>query len=183
MVKTLFWIIVLSWMTLDLWVLLGKNQNLHQIVDRRSKFVVMVCIGSGVILAILPRDFRLTWQIRTAFNPVQQLGIGLMIAGVSLRLIAILTLGKYFTPDIAIAENHKLVRKGVYRLIRHPSYTGEFLAFGGAALVFWHFPSSLFIFFLPFLGFLYRASLEERKLLECFGEEYREYMSKTRRFI
>jgi len=33
------------------------------------------------------------------------------------------------------------------------------------------------------LGFLYRTILEERKLLELFGEEYREYMSQTRRFI
>lgn len=181
--KTLFWITVLVWMTLDLWVLLGRNQNLHQIVDRRSKFVVMVCIGSGVILAILPRDFRLTWQSRVTFGPIQHVGVSLMIAGVSLRLISILTLGKHFTPDIALVKNHQLVRKGIYRLIRHPSYTGEFFAFGGTALVFWHVPSSLFISVLPFLGFLYRAFLEERKLLAIFGEEYREYMRKTRRFI
>ncbi|NSW76440.1 MAG: isoprenylcysteine carboxylmethyltransferase family protein [Candidatus Atribacteria bacterium] len=164
-------------------MLLGKNQNLHQIVDRRSKFVVMVCIGSGVILAILPRDFRLIWQSRATFGPAQHVGVALMIAGVSLRLISILTLGKHFTPDITLVKNHKLVRKGVYRLIRHPNYTGEFFAFGGTALVFWHVPSSLFIFVPPFLGFLYRAFLEEQKLLAIFGEEYREYMRKTRRFI
>jgi len=137
----------------------------------------------GVLLAIIPRDFRLAWKSMTAFTPWQEAGVFVMLGGVFLRFASILTLGRHFTLDIALVENHRIVRKGIYRFVRHPSYTGEIFAFGGAALVFWHLPSSLFIFFLPLFGFLYRALLEERKMLELFGEEYREYMSQTRRFI
>ncbi|MCX7668105.1 MAG: isoprenylcysteine carboxylmethyltransferase family protein [Atribacterota bacterium] len=181
--KTFFWTIVLSWLIVDLYVLFFKSRNPQQVVDRRSKFVVVACIASGVVLSLLPRDFRETWIRRENFTTLQEIGVFCMLAGVILRCISILTLGRHFTPDIALVENHRLIQKGIYRFVRHPSYTGEILAFGGTAFVFWHIPSSIFVFFLPLLGFLYRASLEERKLLELFGEEYREYMSKTRRFI
>jgi protein-S-isoprenylcysteine O-methyltransferase Ste14 len=181
--KTFFWVVVSAWLVLDSYVLLAKNKGSQHIVDRRSKFVIVAFIVTGVFLAIAPRDFRVTWRNTATFQITQNVGVMLMVAGVVLRLISILTLGKHFTPDIALTENHQLIRRGIYRFVRHPSYTGEILAFGGTALVFNHLLSSLVVFLFPFLGFLYRAILEERKLLELFGEEYQEYMSQTRRFI
>lgn len=106
-----------------------------------------------------------------------------MAEGTILRSIAVYTLGRHFTPDITIVEGHRIVTEGVYRFLRHPSYTGELFIFRGLALVFWHFPSSLFVFLLPLFGFLYRTFLEERKLLEVFGDEYRKYIQSTRRFL
>lgn len=182
-VEMLFYVVVAFWLALDLYVLFAKNRNIQHIADRKSKLVIIASIGSGVALAIAPRDFRLSWLARERFDTVHHAGVILTIGGVLLRLIAIRTLGKYFTPDIALVKGQSIVTKGVYRFLRHPSYTGELLAFGGVALVFWHFPSSLYVFLLPLCGFLYRTFLEERKLLELFGEEYREYMRRTRRFI
>lgn len=181
--ETLFWVVVAFWLVLDLYVLLARNRNIQHIADRKSKIVIIASIGSGVALAVAPRDFRLSWLARERFDAVHQIGVLLMVGGVLLRLIAIRTLGKYFTPDITLVAGQSIVTKGVYRFLRHPSYTGELFAFGGVGLVFWHFPSSLYIFVLPLCGFLYRTFLEERKLLELFGEEYREYMKRTRRFI
>lgn len=181
--KIFFWIVVGAWLILDSYVLFAKNRNPHQIVDRKSKFILLAFILSGVFLAVIPKDFQVAWRSTTTFQLIQKIGIFCMAKGVLLRFISILTLGRYFTVDITFMENHKLIRRGIYRFVRHPSYTGEILAFGGTALVFNHFPSSFFVFFFPLCGFLYRTILEEQKLLEIFGEEYREYMSQTRRFI
>ncbi|MEN3202645.1 MAG: isoprenylcysteine carboxylmethyltransferase family protein [Atribacterota bacterium] len=181
--EAVFWISVAFWLILDLYVLFAKNRNVQRIVDRKSKFVIIALIGSGVILALAPKDFRTSWLARERFSTVHHIGVFLVVGGVVLRLVAIRTLGKYFTPDIALVEGQRIVTAGIYRFLRHPSYTGEILAFGGLALVFWHFPSSLCIFILPLLGFLYRTFLEERKLLELFGKEYESYMKSTRRFI
>ncbi len=181
--KSAFWIVVAIWLLLDGYVLFARNTRIRHVIDRKSKLFIIACIGGGLALAILPESFRASWLTRERFAPVHQAGVLLMAGGIVLRSIAVYTLGRYFTPDIAIVEGHRIVTEGVYRFLRHPSYTGELFIFGGLALVFWHFPSSLFVFLLPLFGFLYRTFLEERKLLEVFGDEYRKYMQSTRRFL
>lgn len=52
---------------------------------------------------------------------LQYTGLLLIIGGMTLRFIAIWSLGKFFTVDVNIQENHKLIKKGVYKVIRHPA--------------------------------------------------------------
>lgn len=177
-----FWITMFFWWAMDFYVLTIKRNEYSKILDRKSKLIVTVLIFGGVILAIAPEHFRAVWRTR-AFGLFQIAGTIVVIAGVMLRLTAILTLGRYFSPDIAITPDRKLVRKGLYRKIRHPSYTGEIISFIGLAILFQHFPSSLFISLLPTLAFVYRAIIEEQKLLEEFGEEFMEHKKNTRMFI
>jgi protein-S-isoprenylcysteine O-methyltransferase Ste14 len=47
---------------------------------------------------------------------------------------AIVHLGRFFTVNVAIAANHRLIDTGPYRFVRHPSYTGALMAFLGLAL-------------------------------------------------
>jgi protein-S-isoprenylcysteine O-methyltransferase Ste14 len=113
------------------------------------------------------------------------LGIGavLLVAGVALRLTAILTLRRFFTTRVTIRADHELVRRGVYRIVRHPSYSGLLLAFCGMGLAYGTW--------LSFLGFmapitaavLYRIAVEERALRATFGEAYAEYGRRTRRLV
>jgi len=94
-----------------------------------------------------------------------------------------LSLGEYFSGDIVIGPEKKLVQRGLYKKIRHPSYTGEIIAFIGLGFVFQHIPSSIFISVFLFLAFLYRAIVEERSLHNEFGDEFIEYKKRTRMFI
>jgi len=94
-----------------------------------------------------------------------------------------LTLGEYFAPDIVVKSDKKLIQKGLYKKIRHPSYTGEIIAFLGLAIVFQHIPASIYISVLPTLAFVYRAFVEEQKLVQEFGDEFIEYKKRTRMFI
>jgi protein-S-isoprenylcysteine O-methyltransferase Ste14 len=86
------------------------------------------------------------------------------------------------TPTSATRKEHQLVTSGPYRWVRHPLYTvgsSMFIAFGMMA-------DNWFIALLgilAFIGMALRTPKEEANLIEKFGDEYREYMKRTGRFM
>src|ERR1700761_3654363 len=54
------------------------------------------------------------------------ISITLLLGGAILRLVCMRTLGGYFTWEVAVLPNHKLITSGPYSVVRHPSYTGGF---------------------------------------------------------
>ena len=69
-------------------------------------------------------------------TPLSGLGCIIGCLGGCVRVWCHRTLGYYFTWDIALRDNHKLITTGPYRLVRHPSYTGWlFLVAGNFALL------------------------------------------------
>lgn len=92
------------------------------------------------------------------------------------------TLGKNLTDTVVTRKDHTLVTSGPYRYVRHPFYTSAFFAVLGGAIVTanWYlFVMSL----LPCVFLIARTPIEEAKLVERFGDEYRIYMAKTGRFL
>src|SRR5689334_15245567 len=61
-------------------------------------------------------------------------GVVLFVLGIIIRWLAIIQLGRFFTVNVTIAEDHELVTTGVYRYVRHPSYSGTLLTFLGFGL-------------------------------------------------
>ena len=92
------------------------------------------------------------------------------------------SIGTGITPVSATRKVHKLVTSGPYRWVRHPLYTvgsAMFVAFGMMA-------DNWFIALLgmlAFIGMAIRTPKEEANLIEKFGDEYREYMKRTGRFL
>jgi protein-S-isoprenylcysteine O-methyltransferase len=114
---------------------------------------------------------------------VRWIGLIIFVAGLALRWYAIGFLGKFFTVDVAIHSDHRLIEAGPYRYIRHPSYTGALFAFVGLGLSFGNW-LSLAIFTLPILiAFLIRIQIEERALAQAMGQPYRAYQQRTRRLL
>ncbi|TFY61039.1 hypothetical protein EVG20_g7209 [Dentipellis fragilis] len=66
-------------------------------------------------------------------------GTALAVAGAVLRLLCYRIMGKMFTFQLALRDEHKLVRDGPYSIVRHPSYTGLILKCMGLLLI--HFGS------------------------------------------
>ena len=116
-------------------------------------------------------------------SALSYVGSFLAFFGVLIRIVAIRTLKKDFDGYIQIKETQKLHTKGLYRFVRHPSYTGSILFFIGFGLsslnvVTWGL-FTLFIFWIYAL----RITYEEKILLEAFGEEYRNYQQRTSAFF
>jgi protein-S-isoprenylcysteine O-methyltransferase Ste14 len=52
-----------------------------------------------------------------------------LAAALAIRWTALFTLGKSFSANLAIRESQKMVRSGLYRVVRHPSYLGLLMVF------------------------------------------------------
>lgn len=115
--------------------------------------------------------------------PVNILGLILMAGGVSLRVAAVLTLGRFYTRTLKKTEEHALVSSGVYRYIRHPGYLGNILLFIGAGLALDSIIVFAVIMLLTLGAYLYRIQIEERMLAEIFGQEYKSYCTHTKRLL
>lgn len=114
---------------------------------------------------------------------ISVIGLYIIIVGMVLRFISIWTLGNYFTVDVTIRDNHKIKKDGFYRVIRHPSYSGSLLSFIGFGISLNNWLSLTTVVILVMISFLYRIKVEEKILIDQFGNEYLEYKRNTYRLI
>jgi protein-S-isoprenylcysteine O-methyltransferase len=110
-------------------------------------------------------------------------GLVLFVGGLVLRWVSIIQLGRFFTVNVAIAADHRLIESGPYRFVRHPSYTGSLLAFLGFALSLGNWLSVLVIMIPITIVFLYRINVEERALTSALGDTYISYCGRTKRLL
>jgi protein-S-isoprenylcysteine O-methyltransferase len=111
------------------------------------------------------------------------LGLVMILAGMAIRAQAILTLRHFFTVDVTIFDDHRLIRAGPYRYLRHPSYTGALLSFYGLAVGFENPWAALVVAAPPTVAFFIRMQVEEAALRAAFPNEYTEYERTTKRLI
>ncbi|MFX0179656.1 MAG: methyltransferase family protein [Candidatus Hodarchaeota archaeon] len=102
------------------------------------------------------------------------LGIVFIIIGIRIASMAM----KIYKVNVINFKESKLIKTGIYSVIRHPIYLSWVLIFMGCSFA---FDSFLAILFIPILIVLLEIHciLEEKYiLLPNFGEEYREYKKK-----
>ena len=82
----------------------------------------------------------------------------------------------------AFERTSRLVREGIFRYIRHPLYSSLLLLAWG---VFFKAPSAVGggLVGMATAGLMGSALMDEAECMQVFGQEYREYMTHTRRFI
>lgn len=151
-----------------------------------SNFVLNFVFGGaifyicGSLVSVL--DFM---TIRHAlYHPdfVSLVGFILLAAGLGTRLQATRTLGEYFSPVVRILPEHKLIKHGIYRHLRHPIYLGSMLAFFSVPFIF-HSLYGLLVTALAIPFILHKIQVEEQMLIEKFGDEYTDYVKKSKRLI
>jgi len=146
----------------------------------------LVYLWSAIILSVTAGNI-LGWRgigcVRV-FDPwISWLGLLFILLGLVLRWTAILTLKRFFTVDVSVARDHQLVNHGIYRHVRHPSYSGGLLSFLGLGLAYSSWVSALVIVIPITLAFLYRIRVEEKALRSALGESYVRYSLTTKRLI
>lgn len=163
--------------------LAGAARTEAVVQDRGSLGILIGLQWTGIVLCLafgwILQRAAILWQPVAIFR----LGIILMLLGVALRWYAIRTLGHYFTRDVAVSTNQHVVRRGAYRFVRHPAYSGTFLTMMGIGLAMTNWASLLALGICVALGHLYRVRVEEEALTQAIGQPYIEYMRHTKRFI
>jgi len=118
------------------------------------------------------------WQ---QLGVIPGLGFALLIAGACLRLLAIHTLGRFYSHYVRKLEGHRIVNTGPYRVLRHPAYTGMLLAHLGFVMFFFH-PLALALWLFAFVpAVAFRIRVEERSLYELKG--YAEFARERARLL
>jgi protein-S-isoprenylcysteine O-methyltransferase len=107
----------------------------------------------------------------------------LILAGFFLRLWAIRHLGEFFTVDIGLQKEHRVVQDGPYRFVRHPSYSAGMIAMIGVACLTFNWLGFIVIVGGCLAAYLIRISVEENVLMNNLGDDYRQYAARTKRLI
>jgi protein-S-isoprenylcysteine O-methyltransferase Ste14 len=107
----------------------------------------------------------------------------LLMTGMVIRWTAILTLGKAFSANVAIRKEQTLKRNGLYRFVRHPSYSGLLLILLAVGLHSRNWAGLLVLMVPATAALLYRIHIEEAALSEAFGEQYTDYGKTSWRLV
>ena len=182
-------LILFTGMGISFYYRLKADRESGEKLSRKADGTVMMTIIriGGLILWLSP----LVYLINPAWMAWSKVGLPDWIRWLGVGIGVVNTLGIYWlfssigtgiTPVSATRKEHKLVTSGIYKYIRHPLYTfgsTMFIAFGMMA-------DNWFIGALGILAFIamaIRTPKEEANLIEKFGNEYREYMKRTGRFL
>jgi protein-S-isoprenylcysteine O-methyltransferase Ste14 len=116
------------------------------------------------------------------YNIITILGFILFVVGLGIYGVARFTLRRFFSEELKIKPDHKLITFGPYHFIRHPIYLGEIFYFLSIPIIFGSlFGFVIMLVLLPLL--LYRIRIEEKLLISEFGREYVDYTHRTKKLI
>ncbi|MDA2925127.1 isoprenylcysteine carboxylmethyltransferase family protein [Acidobacteria bacterium AH-259-L09] len=140
-----------------------------------------LAIWLGVIIYLVHPPW-MGWSTFPLPSWLRWTGAGLGAACVPLIYWVFTSLGKNVTDTVVTRKGAILVTHGPYRWVRHPLYSVAALFFVAFTLLLANWFILLMV--IPgFIGLAIRTPIEEAKLIEKFGDEYREYMKCTGRFI
>jgi protein-S-isoprenylcysteine O-methyltransferase Ste14 len=161
---------------------LKHSQSTDRRLDKSSLRLLWIAIAVGVTGGILLNILRVGYFGNgSPLYPIA--GLVLILLGLIVRWIAIVSLNRQFTVDVSITNDHRIVKTGIYHFVRHPAYAGGLLSFLGLGLVFANY-LTLLVMFVPICSaFLYRIRVEEKALIDNFGDAYINYCASTKRLI
>jgi protein-S-isoprenylcysteine O-methyltransferase Ste14 len=170
----------------------SKKNNEQLIPDKaavknegKPTFILRIIFGLvffGILLAyslypsfmsILHLDYSL-W--------IRWLGVLISIVGTVFWIYSQIVLGRYWSPQLQIQNEHKIISEGPYKYIRHPIYTAMMVWVIGLVL----FTANILFVILAltfFIFFVARVPKEEKMMIETFGDIYTKYMKDTGRYL
>lgn len=150
--------------------------------DRANRWIFIalgvIALASAIVPPYADRvDF---WTIDG--EATRWIGVIVYTLGGALRLYPVFVLGRRFSGLVAIQTEHKLETRGIYSVIRNPSYLGMLINLIGWGLAFrgWTGVAIAMLLLIPLVA---RMHSEERLLREHFGAEYDAYFARTWRLI
>ena len=159
----------------------------HEAIEREGRGMFAVRVVMFFIL--------LAWLVLYAINPtwmgvlsvpfpdwLRWIGFVLGLASLGFWSWTQVALGKEWSPQLQLRKEHHLVTTGPYARIRHPLYTAMIGYGTSLALV---TANWFFVVFAitAIAGLFARIPKEEQMMIKKFGEEYKTYMQRTRRFF
>ncbi|MFX1518023.1 MAG: isoprenylcysteine carboxylmethyltransferase family protein [Promethearchaeota archaeon] len=144
-------------------------------------FIIAQLWVLGAFIFILNPNF-FDWSALPLPLLIKWVGLVLTILGMGVEFLTQIYLGRNYSTLLNIRDEHSLITTGPYRYIRHPMYTALITVGVGLS-----FLSANWYFALPFIitiiVIILRIKKEEEIMIDEFGDEYIQYMKRTKRFI
>ncbi|MDR3635381.1 MAG: isoprenylcysteine carboxylmethyltransferase family protein [Isosphaeraceae bacterium] len=150
--------------------------------DTKNRWIFLPVAIISFILGWLPAYTDRREILSIDGDVARYLGLTLYAVGCVLRVAPVFVLGRRFSGLVAIQEGHELVTRGLYRVIRHPSYLGLLITVLGWALVF-RSAIGVLVSLLLLPPLVARMNSEEALLESEFGERYSAYRRHTWRLL
>lgn len=171
------WCIV--WLLMAAW---SKPSKRREFTWQRLEHVIPMVIG---FLLIYNRNFAWSWlavRLVTENSTIALAGLFLTAGGLLFAVWARIALGANWSGTVTIKSGHNLIRRGPYRWIRHPIYTGLLASLVGTVMLQGEVRS--FLGFAIILFALYRKARREEEFLSAeFGDEFAEHAKHTGMFL
>lgn len=160
----------------------SKSNKRRESPGQRLQHVIPAMLG---FLLIFRKGFGTPWFTRPIFPDHP----GLMLVCVALTIFGLLfsvwarfALGSNWSGTVTIKANHQLIRRGPYRFIRHPIYTGMLAALLTTAIT-QRQVSGIVGFVIVTFGLYRKALREESFLSQEFGDAFAEHQRHTGMFL
>ena len=149
-----------------------------KIVERQRIAVLLLQLLSLAIVIVAPYTDRRDIAVMNELETLRYLGLVLFALGFVAVNWAEATLGKQFSVQVTIQEDHQLVTHGLYRFIRHPRYLGIVTFNLGIALIYRSWLALILVTTLT-LVLLWRIQDEEALMQQEFGVNWEAYSKRS----
>ena len=159
----------------------------NKAANKRKSAVDIILISAAGVGMVAPLFYLFSpWLDFADYDLPGWLGwIGTAVFAAALLLLwrSHADLGRNWSAILQIRQEHTLITNGVYRYMRHPMYAAHMLWAIAQGLLLQNWLAG-WIFLIAFIPtYLVQAPKEEQMMLDNFGEEYRNYISRTGRII
>ena len=167
------------------WVLAAiftKRTVYHESGAQRLRYFIPIIIGWFFLFRGRRFPSPLSLQIIPQSDAILIPAAILCICGLAFCLWARAVLGRNWSGTVTLKENHELIVRGPYRLVRHPIYTGLLAMMIGTAIQQGHIAGMIGVIFV-FVSFWIKLLHEEGVMLKQFPDQYPDYQQRVKRII
>lgn len=163
----------------------GLKSTVTQAKERPKTYLqkLPLTLATIILISFILGIFQIgTLEYTGEYTALRIAGLAVYIIFSWVQVWTYKSMGDSYSQEIIIFKNHRLVKKGLYKYIRHPQYLAQILLDLGAGFAVLSFlVISLALIEIPFV--IMRAKVEEEMLGRHFKEEYKNYKKKSGFFI
>jgi len=176
--RVLYYACLGCWVIFSLyWDVAAKNSTPAKSSEAKASRGIHVFLAnvSLILIAVPIHGFG---RFLPASPLVMVVGLALEIAGLSLAIWARRHLGRNWSGEITIKQEHQLIQTGPYRHLRHPIYTGLLTMYVGMTIATGEWLGLLGLA-VGLMAYWRKTRIEEATLSAAFGAEYETYRADT----